>query len=98
MKKRIVSIELLRMLAMMMVVMLHYLDKGNVLPALTDEMGLNGYVAWGLESLSIVAVNVYMLISGYFLVESGFKPGRLVELLCHFILFWCLLFCWQWGF
>ena len=90
MKKRVVSIELLRMLAMMMVVMLHYLDKGNVLPALTGEMGLNGYVAWGLESLSIVAVNVYMLISGYFLVESGFKPGRLVELLCQ-VLFYTLL-------
>ena len=90
MKKRIVSIELLRMLAMMMVVMLHYLDKGGVLPALTGEMGMNGYVAWGLESLSIVAVNVYMLISGYFLVESGFKPGRLVELLCQ-VLFYTLL-------
>ncbi len=90
MKKRVVSIELLRMLAMMMVVMLHYLDKGGVLPALTGEMGPNGYVAWGLESLSIVAVNVYMLISGYFLVESKFKPGRLVELLCQ-VLFYTIL-------
>lgn len=84
MKKRVVSIELLRILAMMMVVMLHYLGKGELLPKLTGgEMPLNGYVAWGLESLSIVAVNVYMLISGYFLVNSRFKPGRLVELLCQ---------------
>lgn len=83
MKKRVVSIELLRILAMMMVVMLHYLGKGQLLPALTGEMSLNGYVAWGLESLSIVAVNVYMLISGYFLVNSQFKPARLVELLCR---------------
>ena len=90
MKKRVVSIELLRILAMMMVVMLHYLDKGDILPTLTKEMGLNGYVAWGMESLSAVAVNVYMLISGYFLVESGFKPGRLVELLCQ-VLFYTIL-------
>ena len=90
MKKRIVSIELLRMLAMMMVVMLHFLDKGDILPALTGEMWLNGYVAWGMESLSAVAVNVYMLISGYFLVESRFKPGRLVELLCQ-VLFYTIL-------
>lgn len=83
MKKRVVSIELLRILAMMMVVMLHYLGKGKLLPPLTGEMSLNGYVAWGMESLSIVAVNVYMLISGYFLVNSQFKPGRLVELLCQ---------------
>ncbi len=90
MKKRVVSIELLRMLAMMMVVMLHYLGKGGLLPEVTGPMSQNGYVAWGLESLSIVAVNVYMLISGYFLVESGFKPARLVELICQ-VLFYTIL-------
>jgi surface polysaccharide O-acyltransferase-like enzyme len=87
MKKRIVSIELLRIIAMMMVVTLHYLDKGGVLPSLTGEMTLNGYVAWGVECLAIVAVNVYMLISGYLLVETGFKPGRLIELLCQVLFY-----------
>lgn len=90
MKKRMVNIELLRIVSMMMVVMLHYLGKGNLLPPLTGSMTVNGYVAWGMESLCIVAVNVYMLISGYFLVESGFKPGRLVELLCQ-VLFYSIL-------
>ncbi len=90
MKKRMVNIELLRIVSMMMVVMLHYLGKGNLLPPLTGSMTVNGYVAWGMESLCIVAVNVYMLISGYFLVESGFKPGRLVELLCQ-VLFYAIL-------
>ncbi len=90
MKKRVVSIELLRILAMMMVVMLHYLGKGELLPALTGEMPLNGYVAWGMESLSIVAVNVYMLISGYFLTNSQFKWGRLVEIICQ-TLFYSIL-------
>ena len=77
MKKRIASIELLRILAMMMVVMLHYLSKGELLTPLTEEFGTGAYVTWLLEAFSIVAVNVYMLISGYFLVESGFKVGRL---------------------
>lgn len=90
MKKRMVNIELLRIVSMMMVVMLHYLGKGNLLSPLTGSMTVNGYVAWGMESLCIVAVNVYMLISGYFLVESGFKPGRLVELLCQ-VLFYSIL-------
>lgn len=90
MKKRIVSIELLRILAMMMVVMLHYLSKGNLLPSLTGELEPNHYIAWGMECFCIVAVNVYMLISGYFLVETGFKAGRLVELLCQ-VLFYTLL-------
>ena len=84
------NIELLRIVSMLMVVMLHYLGKGELLPATTGPMKLNGYVAWGMESLSIVAVNVYMLISGYFLVESGFKLHRVIELWCQ-VLFYTIL-------
>lgn len=90
MKKRIASIELLRILAMMMVVMLHYLSKGELLTPLTEEFGTGAYITWLLEAFSIVAVNVYMLISGYFLVESGFKAGRLAKLVCQ-VLFYSLL-------
>ena len=89
-KKRVANMELLRILAMIMVVMLHYLSKGGVLPNMTGSMGVNGYLAWILETLSIVAVNVYMLISGFFLTESRFKSGRFVELMCQ-ILFYSLL-------
>lgn len=88
--KRMANMEGLRILAMMMVIMLHYLGKGEVLPALTGSMDVNGYVSWILETLSIVAVNVYMLISGYFLSGSGFKAGRLLQLLCQ-ILFYSIL-------
>lgn len=88
--KRMANIELLRILAMMMVVMLHFLDKGKLLPPLGGELAANGYAAWILETLSIVAVNVYMLISGFFLVESGFKCRRLVQLLCQ-VLFYSVL-------
>ena len=84
------NIELLRIVSMMMVVMLHYLGKGELLPETTGAMNVNGYVAWGMESLCIVAVNVYMLISGYFLVESGFKLHRMAELLCQ-VLFYTIL-------
>ena len=45
MKKRIVSIELLRILAMMMVVMLHYLSKGGLLTSLTEEFSGGAYIA-----------------------------------------------------
>ena len=87
MKKRMVSIELLRVISMLMVVMLHYLGKGYLIPALDGAMNATGYVAWFLESMSAVAVNVYMLISGYFLVESSFKLGRLLNLLCQVIFY-----------
>ena len=90
MKKRMANMELLRIVAMMMVVLLHYLSKGGFLSPLTGEMTTNSYVAWFLESFAIVAVNVYMLLSGYFLVESGFKVGRLIELICQ-VLFYTIL-------
>ena len=75
------NLELLRCLAMMMEIVLHYLDKGNLLPELTDSgIGSAGMAAWLLESFCIVAVNVYMFISGYFLCCSSFKLSRLLQL------------------
>ena len=88
--KRLANIELLRVIAMLMVVMLHYLGKGGFLPTITTGMGITDYVAWILESISIVAVNVYVLISGYFLVESEFKPGKIVRLILQ-VLFYTIL-------
>ncbi len=80
-KPRMANMELLRIISMMMVVVLHFLGKGNLLGDLTQNtMGAIGVVAWLLESLCIVAVNVYMLISGYFLCEASFKLSRLLGL------------------
>ena len=88
--KRLANVELLRVVAMLMVVMLHYLGKGELLPEKNLYMDITGYVAWILESLSIVAVNVYVLISGYFLVESEFKPGKIVKLVSQ-VLFYTIM-------
>lgn len=78
---RMANLELLRCVAMMMVVVLHFLDKGNVLPELTEgRMEACGVAAWILESFCIVAVNVYMFLSGYFLSGSAFKLSRLIRL------------------
>lgn len=80
-KSRMANLELLRCLAMMMVIVLHYLGKGNLLPPLNStEMNATGIMAWVLEALCIVAVNVYMMISGYFLCTSSFKLSRLLKL------------------
>lgn len=81
-KKRMANLELLRCVAMMMVIVLHYLGKGKLLPDLTGgEFDGAGAAAWLLEAFCIVAVNVYMLISGYFLCTSSFKLSRLLQLL-----------------
>lgn len=83
-KKRMANIELLRCVAMMMVIVLHYLGKGGLLADLTggpESFDSIGVTAWLLEAFCIVAVNVYMLISGYFLCTSSFKLSRLIQLL-----------------
>lgn len=70
-KKRQLNYELLRVTAMLMIVCLHYLSKGGLLgdPARAD-MTAAGYAAWLVEALCLVAVNVYVLISGYFGVDA----------------------------
>lgn len=79
--KRMANLELLRCVAMMMVVALHYLGKGGLLASLSGVwFGGMEVAAWLLESFCIVAVNVYMFISGYFLCLSSFKLSRLIRL------------------
>lgn len=90
-KKRMVNIEVLRLLAMMMVVSLHYLAKGELLEKLTGPLSAKGHLAWILESFSIAAVDVYVLISGYFLVETGFRCRRVFSLVLQVMFYTCLL-------
>lgn len=75
------NMELLRIVSMLLVTVLHFLDKGgNLTPLVNANMPAAGYLAWILETFAIVAVNVYMLLSGYFLIESSFKVKRLLQL------------------
>ena len=81
-KERMANLELLRIVSMLFIVVLHFLGKGGWLTPLTQaSMPHMGYVAWGLEALAIGSLNVYMLLSGYFLIESSFKVKRLLQLL-----------------
>lgn len=80
-KTRQTNIEVLRILAMFMIIALHYLGKGNtLLPYQNEGFNQNGFLSWTLESLSFVSVNIYILISGYFLVDSKFKLEKILQL------------------
>lgn len=90
--KRQANFELLRIVAMLMIISLHYLGKGELLasfPFVAKENPV-GVLAWLIEAFCIVAVNCYVLISGYFFVESAWKPGKVVSLFCQ-VLFYSLL-------
>lgn len=88
--KRMANYELLRIIAMFMVVTLHYLNHTGSLVVPGEKAGARQILGTLLESFCIVAVNVYVLISGYFLVEAGFKVKRIVVLVCQ-IWFYALL-------
>lgn len=79
--KRMANYELLRILAMVMVVVMHFLSHADHLPAV--DMPLDGIKIIGalLEAFCLVAVNTYVLLSGYFGAKSAFKPSKAVGLL-----------------
>lgn len=80
MKTRQANFELLRILAMLMIITLHFLDKGGILPEPDAVFDSTGYLAWGLEAFCVCAVNVYVLIGAYFLAEGDYRPGRAPKL------------------
>lgn len=79
MKKRNEGIELLRIISMIMILILHYLGHGGIL----DNLSANNfyyYIAWTLEGICFVAVNIYVLITGYFLCTSKANLKKIILL------------------
>lgn len=83
MKERNSNIELLRIFAILGIIVLHYNneDIGGGF-AQVAQGSINEYILVALESLFICGVNLFMLISGYFLIESKsislIKPLQLI--------------------
>lgn len=82
-KKRNINIEILRTLSMFMIVVLHFLNYGKVLESVKGGFSFVNFYAFLIEALCIVAVNVYILISSYFLYEKKFQMKRIIRVLCE---------------
>lgn len=88
--KRQANFELLRIVAMLMIIALHYIVKGGV-----TSYNENGWsplysVSQLFKAFVIPALNCYVLLSGFFLVEAKWKPQRILSLLAQ-ILFYSIL-------
>lgn len=87
-RKRNANIELLRIISIIMVSMLHALNKGGALHNLATEPSVNAWIAWVLEVLSVSAVNIFFLISGYFMIKSeSFRVSKVIELVLQTIFY-----------
>ena len=74
-----VNIELLRTVSMLMILTLHYFAQGQVLELTERSAGVTWYLVWAIEAFCLVSVNLYMLISGYFLSTKTYSWRRLLS-------------------
>lgn len=78
--KRQANFEVLRVVAMAMIVAMHFMQKGGILQPLAGDMSVVNVSAWLIESFCIVAANCYVLIAGFFLVDAEWKLKKLLRL------------------
>ena len=71
--RRMTNIELLRILAMVMVVVMHFLYYSGSLMEVGSSLSSVRIIGTLMEAFCLVAVNTYVFISGYFGVKSCFK-------------------------
>lgn len=86
MNKRNYSLDLLRLLAMFMIVILHTLGHGGLLYS-TVPYSSTYYAAWFIESLALCAVNCYGILSGYTGVDGHYRYSNIITLWLQVLLY-----------
>lgn len=86
-RNRNYALDLLRIIAMWMIVLHHILGHGGVMEQ-TDSVFYYGLLI--LWNACAISVNLYVLISGYFLVTQKFRPSKLLRLYIE-VVFYCLV-------
>ena len=88
------NIELLRIVCMLMVVVLHFNNNGANTGIVNMPEELTSRLTWGflVESLCLVAVNCFVLISGYFAIKLKVRSLLKFYLQCFLIGLFTYLF------
>lgn len=81
-KERNYSLELLRTLSMIMIVFMHMQTHGGV-KEIWNESGYLKVIMLFLTILSVCAVNVFVMISGYFMIDREFKVSRILSIVAQ---------------
>ena len=85
------SLDLLRILAMWMIVCLHILGHGQILEIASAK---NYYLLEVLRFCCVIAVNLYVLISSYFLCTQKFRPSKLLRLYLEVVFYGVIIYLW----
>lgn len=79
-KNREANLDLLRIVSMLLIVFLHSIDHSGVLEnAENCGMGMYFYIRF-TYAMCMVCVNIYVMLSGYFMVNAKFRLHKLVAL------------------
>ncbi len=86
--KRLSNIELLRIVSMLLVLIIHFVPSFEITSKSLYEHPLKSFVFTELHSISVVCVNCFILISGYFGIK--WKTKSFASLIYQ-VLFWLIL-------
>ena len=89
---RLHGLDLLRIVLMIMVCILHALNQFGTLFVQGANADTTVYFSMLLELLSVMAVNAWILTSGYLLINTEFKLKRFFELLLTVIFYSAFVF------
>ncbi len=88
--KRQSNIELLRMLSMLMILTMHMINHGGLLWA--PILNRTEYtIVWSLFGFGFCSINLYLLISSYYLCKSKFSIYRIVKMAVQVITYSLLI-------
>ena len=85
------NMELLRIVSMLMILTLHFFAQGQVLTSVTPSHGFNYHFVWITESVCLISVNCYMLLSGFFLYRVVFRWRRVLSLYLQVVFYSLIL-------
>lgn len=74
------NMDFLRIVSMLLIILLHSIDHSGVLEAAPSSGIQSFFTVRFLYMLTQVCVNLYVMLSGYFLIQSKFRLQKLVAL------------------
>ena len=91
MAKRNINIDIMKIISMLMIVILHMEGHGNLL--YSQDIHFNfSLVNWTLEGLCLPAVNLFVIITGYLMINKDINKKRCLSLYASMFFYSVVLF------